>query len=54
MSCRSHECPENVTDKVDTFEAALLRLTEAVAENSRKLDALMKHLGVPYVKRPRE
>ncbi len=35
-------------DKVDTFEAALLGLTEQVAESSRKLDAIIKHLEVPY------
>lgn len=37
-----------VFDKVDTLEAAILGLTEAVAENSRKLDALLEHLEVPY------
>ena len=35
-------------DKVDTSEAAILGLTEAVTENSRKLDAIIKHLEVPY------
>ena len=39
---------DELLDKVDTFEAALLGLTEAVAENSRKLDAIIKHLDVPY------
>ena len=39
----------------DPAEAALLGLTEvvtrnseAIAENSRKLDAIIKHLQVPY------
>lgn len=36
------------TDKVDTFEADILGLTEAVTENSRKLDALLEHFEVPY------
>lgn len=35
-------------DKTDTLEEALLGLTEIVAENSRKLDAIIKHLEVPY------
>ncbi len=39
---------DDLFDKVDTFEEALLGLTEIVAENSRKLDAIIKHLDVPY------
>ncbi|MCY4062774.1 MAG: hypothetical protein OXG53_10435 [Chloroflexi bacterium] len=46
---------DEVFDKVDSFEAALLGLTEAVVENQRqiaalheKVDAIMKHLEVPY------
>lgn len=60
---------DDILDKVDTFESALLGLTEAVSnngeridaltelvhENSKridiiddKLDAIMKHLDVPY------
>ena len=39
---------DELFDKVDTFEEALLGLTEIVAENSRKLDAIMAHLDVPY------
>ena len=49
-------------DRIDTYEAALLGLTEAVNRNSEdiaevrqdiselneKMDALMKHLEVPY------
>lgn len=35
-------------DKTDTFEEALLGLTEAVAELNRKVDAMMEHLDVPY------
>ncbi|MCY4018122.1 MAG: hypothetical protein OXG39_01820 [Chloroflexi bacterium] len=37
-----------VFDKVDTFEAALLGLTEMVAENREMLQAIIKHLDVPY------
>lgn len=39
-------------DKVDTFEAALLGLTEIVAENREMLQAIIKHLDVPYEKPP--
>ena len=39
-------------DKTDTFEEALLGLTEIVAENSRKLDAIIAHLEIPYDKPP--
>ena len=39
---------DDILDKMDSYEAALLGLTEVVAENSRKLDAIMKHLDVPY------
>ena len=39
---------DDIPDKVDGYEAALLGLTEVVAENSRKLDAIIKHLDVPY------
>ena len=53
---------DEVFDKVDTFESALLGLTEAVDRNSeeiaenreridevsRKLDALLTHFEVPY------
>lgn len=35
-------------DKADRFEEALFGLTEMVVENSRKLDAIIKHLDVPY------
>jgi len=42
------------SNKVDSLEAALLGLTEAVVENQRqiaalheKVDAIMKHLDVP-------
>lgn len=43
---------DELFDKVDTFEEALLGLTEIVAENSRKLDAIIAHLEVPYQKPP--
>ncbi len=46
---------DELFDKVDTFEAALLGLTGSVARNSerideinQKLDAIIKHLEVPY------
>ncbi len=46
-------------DRIDTYEAALTGLTASVAanrediqENSRKLDAIMEHLQVPYEKPP--
>ena len=39
---------DELFDKVDNFEEALLGLNEAVAENSRKLDAIIEHLKVPY------
>lgn len=39
---------DDLFDRVDTFEEALLELTEVVAENSRKLDAIIEHLKVPY------
>ena len=39
---------DDILDRIDTYEAALLGLTEVVAENSRKLDAIIKHLDVPY------
>ena len=45
----------DIFDKVDSYEAALLGLTEVVAENRArlevlddKLDAIIKHLEVPY------
>lgn len=50
-----HNAQDEILDKVDTFEAAVLGLTEMVVENremilenSRKLDAIIKHLDVPY------
>ena len=50
MSCRPLEVHDNRSENVDSFEAALLQLKEAVAENSRMLDALIRRLGVPYEK----
>ena len=43
---------DELFDKVDSFEAALLGLAEVVAENSRKLDAIIEHFDVPYDKPP--
>ena len=42
------ETQGEIFDKVDTFEAALLGLTEMVAENREMLQAIIKHLDVPY------
>ncbi len=46
---------DEVFNKVDSLEAALLGLTEAVVRNSEqiallheKVDAIMEHLEVPY------
>jgi predicted nucleic acid-binding Zn-ribbon protein len=45
---------DDILDKMDSYEAALLGLTEMVAENQRqiaelneKMDRLMTHLDVP-------
>ncbi|MCY4465349.1 MAG: hypothetical protein OXE46_07415 [Chloroflexi bacterium] len=50
-----HDAQDETLDKVDSIEAALLGLTEAVAENTRqiaelhhKVDAIMQHQNVPY------
>ena len=42
------ETQGEVFDKVDGFEGALLGLTEMVAENREMLQAIIKHLDVPY------
>ena len=56
------DAQDALMDRIDTYEAALLGLTEAVNGNStdiaevrqdiselnQKMDALMKHLEVPY------
>jgi len=39
---------DDILDRIDTYEEALLGLTEVVAENSRKLDAIIEHLKIPY------
>ena len=39
---------DDLFDKVDTFEEALLGLNEQVVEINEKLDAIIKHLDVPY------
>ncbi|MCY4145284.1 MAG: hypothetical protein OXE95_06790 [Chloroflexi bacterium] len=41
---------DRVLNRVDGYEAALLALAEQAAENSRKLDAIIAHLQVPYEK----
>ena len=50
-----HDTQDETLDKVDSIEAALLGLTEAVVENARqiaelhnKVDAIMRHQKVPY------
>ena len=35
-------------DKVDSFEGALQELTEAVKRNNDMLEAIIKHLDIPY------
>ncbi len=42
------EAQGELFDKVDTLEASLLGLNEAVAELNLKMDAIIKHLEVPY------
>jgi len=39
---------DDLFDKVDTFEEALLGLTEMVSENREMLRAIIRHLDVPY------
>ena len=57
MSC---EFQDNDTDKADDFKLGIRQMQQDLKEShrmlleiSRKLDALMEHLGVPYKKRPR-
>ena len=53
------DAQDALMDRIDTYEAALLGLTEAVNRNSEridmldsKLDAIIAHLKVPYNKPP--
>ena len=46
------DAQDKLFDKVDRYEAALLGLTEMVAENREMLQAIIKHLEVPYEKPP--
>ena len=39
---------DDLFDKVDTFEEALLGLNQRVVVLDEKLDAIIKHLDVPY------
>ena len=39
---------DDILDKVDGYEAALLGLTEMVAENRRMLEAIITHLDALY------
>jgi len=54
-----HDTQDETLDKVDSFEAALLGLNETVvanhewskrqfAELNEKVDAIIKHLEIPY------
>ncbi len=57
-----HDAQDELFDKVDTLESALLGLTDSVSQNGEriealeqridvidgKLDAIIKHLEVPY------
>ena len=38
---------DDILDRIDTYEEALLGLTQAVAELNEKVDRLMAHLDVP-------
>ena len=49
------ERQDDILDRIDTYEAALLGLTEAVNRNTERIDvlddklnAIMEHLKVPY------
>lgn len=46
------ESQGELMDKVDTFEDALLGLTQAVNRNTEMLEAIIKHLDVPYDRPP--
>ena len=55
MKWENRSFQQALMDRVDTYEAALLGLTEAVKRNSErievlddKLDAIIEHLKVPY------
>ena len=39
---------DETLDQTDTFEEALLGLTEIVSENRDMLQAIIEHLKVPY------
>lgn len=58
MSCKTRRTRDRALDATDTCQAALDDTTrilnemrEMLLENNRMLDAIIKHLGVPY--RPR-
>ena len=66
MICEPHEVQDKVSDQVDSFETAILGLTEAVSQNSETLEqhrqildlhtemllAIVEHLDVPCQKPP--
>ena len=66
MNCKARLKADSDADKIDTYEAAMLGLTQNVRMNSDridaldrridvlndKLDAIIKHLDVPYKSRP--
>ena len=48
MKWENREFQQARMDRIDSQDEALRRLTEMVEENSRKLDAIIEHLDVPY------
>ena len=52
MTSAMHDARDDSLDKIDSVEAALLGLTEAVAENRQMPLAIIEHLQAPYEKPP--
>ena len=59
MKWENRSFQQALMERIDTYEAALLGLTEMVAANhestqrqiaelNQKIDAMMKHLDIPY------
>lgn len=48
MKLENRSYQQALMESAVSQDETLRRLTEAVAENSRKLDAIIKHLDVPY------
>ena len=51
LKCASDEYQSVRKTQDKTFEAKAQELIQAVKRNSDKLDAIMEHLGVRYVRR---